>query len=263
MKILFILAALGLPYFVFSQKFDYFNDVQFDSSYSVIGICQGYGKPIDSLERFWFIVDDLGELNQLKKDWVFKKTVSGMHEENRAVDIYVIKNKRLAAKSSIIYPDQGIVLSGFRCYKFDTAELLKLHAAHPLRYHSQRMQFDTYAHYAGYGNSLLQEPLLLFFTEPSMRYQGRFSIFARRTTDDPLFTLRDINKELRVFDPSGKFQAGEPMNDSFNLTRKDSVKFVVECSKSLYEQYQAIGREKGPWEPAVIDIKTYWRDDKQ
>jgi hypothetical protein len=261
MKKLLLLAALGLPCFAFSQKSEYFKDVQFDSSYSVIGLCQGYGKPVDSLERFWFIVDDLAGLNQLKKEWVFKEPVARVHAEDRSINIYIIKNKREVANWSIIFPDQGIILSGNRYYKFDTAQLIKLHAAHPLHYQSQKMQFDTYAHYAGYGNGLLQEPKLLFFYEPSTRYPGSFNIYTRRT-DQPIFTLRDINKELRLFDPAGNFQAGETTNDSFNLTRKDSVRFVVQCSKSLYEQYQAIGREKGPWKPKPIEITTFWRDDK-
>jgi hypothetical protein len=263
MKLLFFLSAFFLQFTGFSQKSEYFKDVTFDSSYSVLGICQGYGKPGDSLERFWFIVDNIADLNKLKSDWVFKNPVPQFHGEERSVNIYIVKNKQLTNFWSVIFPKQGIILSGHHYYKFDTSQLLTLHSAHPLHYHSQRMQFDTYTHYSSYGNSIIQDPKLLFLFEPSLSYEGQFSIITRRTNDpaSPLFILRDINKELRVIDPSGKFQASQPLNDSFNIASRDRVKFVVRCSKALYDDYQTIGREKGSWEPTPIEITTFWRDD--
>jgi hypothetical protein len=261
MKHLLYLVPFFLSLAASSQKSAYFKDIQFDDSYSVIGLCQGHGKPGDSLERFSFIVDNLADLEKLKSEWVFSNPEAKIHAEERSVEIYIIKDKQPTAFWSLIWPLQGVVLSENRYYKFDTTLLLKLHAAHPMHYRKQQMQFETYAKYASYGNTILSDSNLLFFFEPSMRYEGQFTIITRRTADpsDPIFKLRDINKELRMFDPSGKFQAGEPINDSFNISHPNQVKYVVNCSKALYEDYQAIGREKGPWEPTPIEITTFWR----
>jgi hypothetical protein len=230
----------------------------------VIGICQGHGKPGDSLERFTFIVDNLADLEKLKKDWVFNAPVAQAHSEERSLDIYIIKDNRPTAFWSLIWPGQGVILSSNRYYRFDTTQLLKLHAEHPLHYRSQTMRFEKYTQYASYANGILSDPKLLFFFEPYSHYEGEFTIITARTNDpsDPILKLVAVNKELRMFDPSGRFQAGQPLNDSLNIASKSQVKFVVRCSKELYDNYQAIGREKGPWVPTPIETTAFWRDDR-
>lgn len=263
MKPLLSLFAFFLQFSAFAQKSQYFKDISFDSSYSVVGICRGMGKPVDSLERFWFEVNDLAGLNQLKSEWVFKNSVASLHLEDRSFDIHIIKNKREVGFVSLIWPLQGLILSNGHYYHFDTTELVKLHAAHPLHFRSQHLVFDTYRHYADYANSIIHDPALLFFYEPSLNYEGQFTIYSHRKKEssDPYFVLKYVNNELHDFDVSGRYEAGYDANDTFNIAHKDQVRFVVQCSKKLYDAYHSDDRGKGPWEPAVIDITVFWRED--
>jgi hypothetical protein len=245
------------------QKATLFKAIEFDSSYQVIGLVQGHGKPVDSLERFWFLIDDPTEMKRLQHEWVFKDAVARLQIEQTDVEIFVIKEKRPIANYALIYPKQGFINVQNAWFRFDTSWLVKLHAAHPLQYRSEKMSFETYSQYAAYGNSLLNDSNLLFFFEPSLQFEGKFSVFAGRTPDpaDPMFVLRDITKEWRALAPAGSFKVSYPNDDSFNLSRRDSVKIVVECSKILYDKYQEKGRAKGPWEPAKIEITTFWRKE--
>ena len=244
------------------QKVALFNDIDLDSSYQVIGLVQGHGKSVDSLERFWFLIDHPAEMQQLQREWVFKDRISHLQIEAVGVDIYVIKEKRPIANFALIFPKQRIINVQNNWYRFDTSWLVKLHAAHPLQYRSEKRNFETYNQYATYGNSLLNDSNLLFFFEPSLRFEGKFSVFARRTADpaDPIFIMHDITNECRELAPPSSFNVRYPLNDSFNLSRNDSVKIVVECSKVLYEKYREKHRLKGPWEPAKIETTTFWRN---
>jgi hypothetical protein len=259
-----LLLAIGLLLEIPSkgQKVEFFKDITFDSSYTVIGIGQGYAKSVDSFPRFWFILEDPAEMNKLKKDWVFSRQV-GYQLSYQIFDVFVIKDKRLAASTGIIYPDQRIINTGNgHWYPFDTADLVRLHAAHPLKYHTEKKTFVTWREYAAYGNSLLNDPKLLFFFEPSRNFEGSFDIIASRSPDpsSPIFVLRDVSKELGMITARANFQAGHDEKDSFNIAHRDKVKIEVHGSRTLYDQYNFEGREKGPWRPQPIDIRLFWRD---
>jgi hypothetical protein len=245
------------------QKAVLFNAIEFDSSYQVIGLVQGHGKAVDSLERFWFLIDDPMEMQRLQREWVFKDPVARLQIEATGVEIFVVKEKRPIANYALIYPQQRIINVQNTWFHFDTSWLVKLHAAHPLKYRCEKKSLGTYNQYSAYGNSLLNDSNLLFFFEPSLRFEGKFSIFARRTSDpaDPIFVLRDITNECRALAPAGSFKVGHPENDSFNLSRRDSVKIIVECSKTLYDKYREKRRSKGSWEPTKIEITTFWRKE--
>lgn len=165
------------------QKAEFFDNLTFDSTYSILGVARGYGKYPDSLERFWFLLTDPAAMQTLQKDWVFSKPARPTTFNQLSFDVYVIKDKRLAARTG--------------------------------------------------------------------RSAGN---------DSPIFTASDIRKELKVLAPENTFQVELPTYDNFNDTRKDSVRVTVKCAQSLYDQYVPIGRTKGPWQPAVIDITVYWRD---
>lgn len=245
------------------QKAEFFDNLTFDSTYSILGVARGYGKYPDSLERFWFLLTDPAAMQTLQKDWVFSKPARPTTFNQLSFDVYVIKDKRLAARTGLIYPFERMVTPGNgRWYAFDTSKLVALHSAHPVHYHTEQKYFQTYTQYAAYGNRIVHDSMVLFFFEPSSRYAGQFTIFSRRSAgnDSPIFTASDIRKELKVLAPEKTFQVELPTYDNFNDTRKDSVRVTVKCAQSLYDQYVPIGRTKGPWQPAVIDITVYWRD---
>ena len=248
---------------VFAQKDEFFKGIDFDSSYVIIGLGQGYGKSIDTFSRFCFVIDDPAEMVSLKRKWVYTKPISNFHLEDVSFDIFVVRFGRLAAPSGIIYPKQRIINTGNgNWHPFDTAELVRLHNAHPLHFQKEIKRFDTWNEYIAYGNSILHDSSLLFFFEPSLRFEGKFDIITRRTPDasSPLFKLRDINDELEKLTGKSNFEAGQVINDSFNIAHRDRCKITVQCSKDLYVHYNVKGREKGPWQPAPIEITIFWRD---
>ncbi len=263
MKFAFLVAGLMFHLSSFGQKLELFKGIDFDSSYTIIGIAQGYDKNIkDSLTGFWFLLDDPKEMEQLKQEWVFKSQASVLRIEEPNIDIYVIQNKRIFNEGALIFPEQGIITKGVIWYRFDTARLSALHKEHPFKYHTEKKQFEKYNQYAAYGNSILNDSLLIFFQEPSVKYEGRFNVIANLNPhqSSSILLLGDFNHELRKFAPETSFSAEDVMNDSFNINHSDKVKLRVNCSKSLYDAFKSKTFVKGDWEPAVIEIKTFWKD---
>lgn len=263
-KTALLVAGLICQLSAFAQKFDLFNNIDFDSSYQIIGIGQGYDHKIqDSLPQFWFYLDNPVDMENLKKDWAFKSIVEHVNMyEKEDIQIFIVKDKRLVNAGGLIYPNQGIINSGSRWYRFDTSRLNVLHSEHPLKYHTEKKQFAVYAQYASYGNSLLIDTALLFFFEPSLRYEGQFTIITNRTDDpgSPVDALENLNKELSKLAPAKNFQAILETKDSFNISSTKKVKIKVECSRSLYDKYNNKKNEKGEWQPSPIEIKTFWKD---
>jgi len=180
-------------------------------------------------------------MENLKKDWAFKSTVDHVNMyEKEDIEIFIVKDKRLVNAGGLIYPNQGAINSGGHWYRFDTSRLNVLHQEHPLKYHTEKKKFDAYSKYASYGNSILNDTALLFFFEPSLRYEGLFTIITNRTEDpgSPVDALENLNKELSKLAPVNSFQAILETKDSFNLSSTKKVKIKVECSRSLYDQYK-------------------------
>ncbi len=245
-----------------AQQSEPFKGIDFDSSFCILGVAENHGGLEESMQKFTFIIDNPDDMIKLKKEWIFKNQVSKISIEPKPINIFIIRDKRLFNPGSLIYPIQGIIKSGNNWYEFDTSKLIQLHQDHPLKYHTKKYRFDTYTQYAAFGNSLLHDSSLLFFFQPNLTYEGKFTIIAHRTSDpaSPAFALRDINKELELLAPSNTFQASYITNDSFNIATIDRVKITVECSKTLYDKYKSRRNKKGEWIPSVIEIKAYWRD---
>ncbi len=264
MKISLLVTGLICHLSVFAQKFDLFNNIDFDSSYTIIGIGQGYDHKIqDSLQQFWFYLDNPADMENLKKDWAFKSIVQSINGfEESTIDVFIIKDKRRVNTGGLIFPNQGIIHSGNHWYRFDTARLNVLHQEHPLKYHTEKKQFDAYSKYASFGNSILNDTALLFFFEPSVGNEGQFTIITSRTDDpgSPVDALEKLNEELFKLAPAGNFQAILETKDPFNISSTKKVKIRVECSRSLYDLYKNKKNEKSEWQLAPIEIKTFWKD---
>ena len=128
----------------FAQSSELFKGIDFDSSFCVVGIVQGNSQKQDSLPQYWFVLDNPADMIELKKEWVFKKEVPRISIEFSPIEIYTLRNKMEMIPTALIYPQQGIIKSGNRWYRFDMNEIEKLHNKHPLRYHSQTLRFNTY-----------------------------------------------------------------------------------------------------------------------
>ena len=259
-------SGLGSPFLILnapSGKISiFFKSITFDSTYAVIGIGPHWNDSEDNLERFCFILDKTEDLLKLKQDWVFNKKVTKIGIENNTLNIFVTKEKDLIHGFGMIQPVQGIIKSENNWYKFDTTELLKLHKEHPLKYHTQKLVFDTHLDFSKYYSGIMEQPSFMFLFEPYSKYEGKFIVTANRTSDpdSPIFSLNDLNKELSVLVSKESFNASIVINDSFNLQNRDKVKLTVEYSKELYGMYKNKKNEKGEWQPAKIETKVFWRD---
>jgi hypothetical protein len=260
--LLFSILAFA-QFHVFAQVDEFFKGIDFDSSYTIVGLSQSHGMPVDTFSRFCFVIDDPAVMDSLKKKWVFTEPVYSVDFADANFNIYVVRFGRIAVPTGVIYPTQGAVVSSNRhWHKFDTAELVRLHIAHPLHFREEIKRFDTWNEYVTYGNNLSRDSNLLLFFEPSMLFEGKFDIITNRTPDasSPVFVMADINKELAKLTAKSKFQADVILNDTFNMAHLDKVKIRVRCSKDLYERYDVNGRDKGPWQPIPIEITIFWRD---
>jgi hypothetical protein len=263
MKYVYLIAALLLQLSLSGQKLEFFKGIDFDSSYTIIGIGQGYdSKNLDSLPGFWFLLDNPKDMEKLKQDWVFKSPVPSISIESPNIDIYIIQNKRSINAGGLIFPRQQIITSGQGWYRFDTSRLSALHSEHPFKYHTEKKHFATYNQYAAYGNSIINDSSLLFYNEASTAYGGKFVVISERKSDvtDPMFALKDFTNELKDLAPANSFHAAKVMNDSFEIANPGKVRFTVECSKSLYDKYKSKRFIKGNWEPSPFEMKTFWRD---
>jgi hypothetical protein len=248
---------------VVAQSKDLFRGVQFDSSYCIVGLCQGYdGKLKDSLPQFWFYLDDPADMTKLENEWIFKKIPGDHSYERTSIDITIVKDKRLAQPGCLIYPNRGILISNGGWYHFDTTLLVDLHRRHPLRYHTEKRRFESFNQYAAYGNSVLFDTSLLFFFEPSMQYDGEFDLIANRTNDpdSPIFALADVTKELKEMAPANSFQAGQSLTDSFNINNRSKTKITVKSSKTLYDKFHNKRYIKTAWRPSLVEMKLFWKD---
>ncbi len=262
MRVILLLIFSFTATFSFAQKSEYFKGVDFDSSYCVVGIVQGYNGKIDSLPRYWFVLDDPADMIQLKKDWVFKNPAPHLSVEFSCIEIYTLRNKMEVIPTGLIYPRQEIIKSGNSWYQFKMKEIEKLHDKHPLHYHTRSYRFGTYKQCITFGNSLLKDSNVLFFYPPSLRYEGEFYIYARRTNDpdSPIWALSDIDKILKSMADGKTFEAGNDLNDTFNIAHKDWTRVTVKSPKSLYDKFESKDFKKADWVPAEIELKVFWRD---
>ena len=245
----------------FGQKAEFLKEFNFDSSYTIIGIGQSYQGHEDSLPRFWFFLDNPDDMTALKKDWMLKKEPIRSVEWN-SISVFIIRNKQRVRGGALIYPLQGCINVQDVWYKFDTSKLNRLHKEHPLKFHTETRKFDTYLHYVACANSIISDSLLLFFSEPTLTYDGSFTITAKKTNSpgSDILVGSDINKQLQDLAPVGSFTASPIPNDSFNLSSPDKVRITVQCAKSLYDKYKGRFVEKGAWQPTEIEMKMFWRD---
>jgi hypothetical protein len=245
-----------------SAAAEIFKGVDFDSSYCIVGLVQGQDGKSDSLPQYWFVLDDPADMIHLQKDWVFKSKPERVNIEFTSIEIYTLRNKMEVSPSTIIFPNQKIIKSGNAWYHFDIHKIEQLHKNHPLHYHTQIFRFDTFKQYVNFGNGLLTDSNLLFFFEPSLRFEGKFYVYASRTNDpdSPMWAMTDVNKVLKKLADDGTYESAEGLNDTFNLTHIEKTRISVEGPKSLYDKFSSKKFVKSEWMPSPIEMTVIWRD---
>lgn len=265
MKLSIAFLALLSSIISFCQKSSVFKNVDFDSTFSIVGMPISFleTKKEDVNNDFCFYFNKVDDLNELKKDWIVKNVRPNISLEEYTITLYVIKGKLIYDNQLIIFPKQGIIHYANRWYDFDMKKFSQTIKDHALKYHSQYFAFDTWLNYFRFRDSVMQTPNYLFIIEPSKnKFEGYFDIISSRTLDpnSPIFVLHDINEELKAKFDSDEFHASEMTDDSFNIANKTKVKIRVECSKAVYEKYKAKFREKGEWTTYPIDARVFFKD---
>jgi hypothetical protein len=247
---------------VAGQKVEFFTNINFDSSYCLVGTNDYLNDKNDTIGRIGFLIDKVEDLLKLKKEWIFRKKVPRLNIENNSITIYTIQAKRTVQKVALIYPKQGIISCNNGWYYFDLKKYIDLFNKHRIIYRSAFRSFSKYSDYAAYGNSILNDSTLLFFLEPDDRFEGKFTLTGNRTNDpaDPFFVLSNINQELLTMAGKDSFECGLIQNDSLNERSRDKVKITIKCSKSLYEKYKNERYKKSEWTPLSLDIKLFWKE---
>ncbi|MGH2647700.1 MAG: hypothetical protein ACRDE8_09040 [Ginsengibacter sp.] len=245
-----------------AQKFSVFENINFDSTYSVIALSSSFRDYNKDSKAYSFLVNDVEDLNKIKKEWTVKTIKPTISIEEYSISINIVKDKQLVNSQLLIYPNQGIIKARNNWYYFDMKKFNEILASHPLNYHSQTFKFDTDLDFAFFYDSIQNTPSYLFLFEPYFEFEGYFNIIAPRTADpdSPVFVLSEINKELEKLSPTTKFRAQQVLNDKFNLEHTDKVKIKVECSKKLYGTYNNKNNIKEDWIPSTFDTKVIFKD---
>jgi hypothetical protein len=117
-------------------------------------------------------------------------------------------------------------------------------------------------YFKGIDFDLLNDSNVLFFFPPSLKYEGEFYIYARRTNDpdSPMWALSDIEKILKSMADDKTFKASNVLNDTFNIAHRDLTRITVEGPKSLYDKFENREFKKADWIPTEIELKVFWRD---
>lgn len=245
------------------QKFSVFENVNFDSSYTVIALSSSFYDMNSDSKEFAFLVNNIHDLNRIKKEWTVKTIRPQLSIEDKSISIYILKDKQLVSSNLLIYPKQGIIKSRANWFDFDMAKFNKIQVSHPLNYHSKTFKFDVYFNYMLFKDSIQTTPSYLFHFEPKRNeFEGHFNIIVPidYEKDSPIIILSDINKELGNQMPSQNFKAQYIMNDKFNLENKKKVKFKVECSKAFYETINNTFNEKDEWIPSTFNTKVFFKN---
>ncbi|MEO8416331.1 MAG: hypothetical protein ABI472_21900 [Ginsengibacter sp.] len=245
-----------------AQKFSVFEDINFDSTYSVIALSSSFSDHNKDSKTYSFLIGNVEDLNKIKREWTVNIVQPTISIEEYSISIYIVKDKQLVNSRLLIYPGQGIIKARNNWYHFDMKKFNEIQTRYPLHSHSQTFKFDTDLDFALFYDSIHNTPSYLFLFEPYFEFEGHFDIIASRTSDpdSPISVLSAINKELEKLAPQEKMQAQHVLNDKFNLEHTDKVKIKVESSKKLYDAYHNKVNIKEKWIPSTFDTKVIFKD---
>ena len=105
----------------FGQTSEFFKRFNFDKSYSVIGIGSYWATKGDSYNRFSFVVNNLEDLSDLKKKWIFKKKSEVIARQNHFT-VFILKDKKIVG-AGVINPSYNNIRTDDGWYYFDTSLL--------------------------------------------------------------------------------------------------------------------------------------------
>ncbi len=239
-----------------------FKDQVFDTSYMIISIASRT-TTTDGRSPYNFYVNNIAELNAIKKTWKLKDFHPKLQMEDSSVSIYVVKGKELMEVPLLIFPQQGIANYKNMWYDFDMEKLLAVAQKHPLKCRSQYFSFEMYTEYIFFEDSIQTDPNFLFLFKPTAHtYPGYFDLFVKKEASSApeVNALEAINKEIPIRFSNEKFHATVSVKDTTNGTKADEVRIRIECSETLYQKYRHADTRKSPWTVFPFDTRVYFKD---
>src|SRR5436309_1566518 len=144
MKSLILISFLFQAIVSLGQKVSVFDTLEFDSSYSLAALSSSFSNINTDSKEYCFYVDNLAELNKVKKDWTVKNVIPIISLEEYSISIFLLQNKTIVSSDLLIYPKQGIIHYKNTWYDFDMKKFEKVQSENPLQYHSQSFSFINY-----------------------------------------------------------------------------------------------------------------------
>lgn len=259
MRIVFAVFLALVTSQVLGQEVECFKKFNFDNTYAVIGVGPMSPKDGDSLEKYWFVLDNVEDLNQLKTDWVFREKARNLLEAN-SFHVYITKNKKIInAAGCIINPTFNNICVAGEWREFDLAMLRRLHKKHSLHYVTETKTFRTVTEWESYRDSARKERPFLFFIEPNLRYEGQFKVTADKTDKwpNPAVVIGQLKKDFRILDTS-RVNVEYSLSE-YNVKHPEKMQIDVYSSRELFDRYRSDSFHVGPWEPQQIKTTAYWR----
>lgn len=257
MKKIFLFLFI-VPFSTFGQSNQYFEEIDFDSSYLVIGTGPYPQTGVDKYERFEFIIRSKEDFDKIKKLWVFNKRVQAIIQRNLFF-IEVIKDKQPIAGGAISPANSNIRFKeGW--YYFDTLLLENLGRNNHLKYFVEKRSFADSLTFEKYYDSVKSMNALLYLVKPNYEYEGSFNIVIKksRKIENAGDAISFLKSEFEKTSPGCKTQIVMFVDEFNRVNNKTAVRLNVSAKKVLYNKLKIDAYEIDEWVPASFNSTIFW-----
>ncbi|NOT90993.1 hypothetical protein [Ferruginibacter sp.] len=237
-----------------------FEKFNFDSSYTIIGVCSQLDKKKE-YQKWSFIINDTSKLRLVQQTITCGKKIELLTLDDNDLEIYVTKDKEVL-ETYYVSPKYNYVnyyptdtTPGI--FQFDISQLIQLADLNPIKSKYQNISFKTLEDLNKFLASNKKNKKLLSYEDVSEEQNGNFTISIRKSKDIQKF--KDgwfiIEKELNRYTSNKK-----EYQISFNLTKSTDSTFLyqINTSKTIYKKFNLIGFQKSSWTANLIEMTLTW-----
>ncbi|THU38315.1 hypothetical protein FAM09_16700 [Niastella caeni] len=233
-----------------------FRSYKFDSTDAIIGI-DFSDSANGRYKKFSFIIDNVHDLNEFRKSWIYKNSVEPATDKG-VFNVYYIKNK-VKEKAWIIFPELKSIVTDNGHNSFDTSILSTLHSKYPLVYRRRTDTVRGKDDFLKFNDSVKANPSFLFLIEPYMAYEGSFDVTIKAGSGiSPEDVGERIHNKCNKIKPKTAFNVFLKVDENGSDAKHKT--YFVRCNQALYVQFSDPELEKGDWTPAVFVVQSYWRE---
>ncbi len=251
MKRLISTVSLFISLSCLGQKAEFFKKFNFDKSYSVIGIGPHWATKGDTYKRFSFFVDKLEDLNNLKKEWVFKQKSEVIAQQNH-FSVYILKDKKIVG-DGVINPSFSNIRADEGWYYFDTALLEEVAKKHFLNYTVHEDTFSTTQTYFSFYAKIKEDSSFLFLFPPDLEFEGSFRVSVRKTDElsSPKAAIEELERKFNLLTTKDKYHTTYVL-DEYNLKNQNQWTLTVQADKLLFDKFNDDIFIKDKWARLVL-----------